>query len=77
VNDLSNIILREMALVANHHFSLPFQAPCHASPDQPNEHLLPLFNQVTPSPTFLRAGLIKLAVFPFYHPKYLCVDLLD
>jgi hypothetical protein len=66
------------------HFSLPFQPPSHASPDQPNQHLLLLSNQLTASPTLiaLRASLMKLAVLPSYHlclggPKYLCVHLLD
>jgi hypothetical protein len=69
-----------MAPVATHQFSLPFQPPCHPYPDQPNQHLLPLSNRLTASPTLLspRAGPQRLAFFSSDHlrlggPKYFCV----
>jgi hypothetical protein len=52
-NNLATIILTKMAPVATHHFSLPFQPPCHPYPDQPNQHLLRLSNRLTAFPTSL------------------------
>jgi hypothetical protein len=78
-NNLSTIILTKMVPVATHHFPLPFQPPCHTYPDQPNQHLLPLSNRLTASPTLISpsAGPQRLAVFSSYHlrlggPKNLC-----
>jgi hypothetical protein len=73
-----------MAPFATRHISLPCQPPYQAFPDQPNQHMLPLSNQLTASPTwiYLTASLMKMAVFPSYHlwlpgPKYFHVHLLD